>query len=193
MSKVFKAVGNAVSSVVKAVVNVVSSVVKAVVNVVASVINFVAQPFMGMFGGVPDVPGAAAEAARQQGVLLQREGSDVSVPVVYGYRKVGGHVAFAETGADNNKYLYVVYVFSEGTVEGLREVGHEKDRCQELPILARDPPTKFGCSRMKMTHHEGLVQLGPNYSLQGNCGSSSCVLRGCSVAFLYLFLLQECG
>ena len=122
MSKVFKAVGNAVSSVVKAVVNVVSSVVKAVVNVVASVINFVAQPFMAMLGGVPDMPGAAAEAARQQGVLIQREGSDVSVPVVYGYRKIGGHVAFAETGADNNKYLYVVYVFSEGTVEGLREV-----------------------------------------------------------------------
>ncbi|CAB5223958.1 Tip attachment protein J [uncultured Caudovirales phage] len=122
MSKVFKAVGNAVSSVVKAVVNVVSSVVKAVVNVVASVVNFVAQPFMGLLGGMPDIPSAQAEAARQQGVLLQREGSDQQIPVVYGYRKVGGIVTFAETGSDNNKYLYVIYVFAEGTVEGLREV-----------------------------------------------------------------------
>lgn len=122
MSKVFKAVGNAVSSVVKAVVNVVSSVVKAVVNVVASVVNFIAQPFMGLLGGMPNMPSAAAEAERQQGVLLQREGSDQQVPVVYGYRKVGGIVTFAETGSSNNKYLYVVYVFSEGTVEGLREV-----------------------------------------------------------------------
>ena len=122
MSKVFKAVGNAVSSVVKAVVNVVSSVVKAVVNVVASVVNFIAQPFMGLLGGMPDMPSAQAEAARQQGVLIQREGSDQQIPVVYGYRKVGGIVTFAETGSDNNKYLYVVYVFSEGVVEGLREV-----------------------------------------------------------------------
>jgi hypothetical protein len=122
MSKVFKAIGNAVTSVVKAVVNVVSSVVKAVVNVVASVVNFVAQPFMGLLGGMPDIPSAQAEAARQQGVLLQREGSDQQIPVVYGYRKVGGTVAFAETGSDNNKYLYVIYVFAEGVVEGLREV-----------------------------------------------------------------------
>jgi hypothetical protein len=122
MSKVFKAVGNAVSSVVKAVVNVVSSVVKAVVNVVASVVNFVAQPFMGLLGGMPDIPSAQAEAARQQGVLIQRQGSDQQVPVVYGYRKVGGIVTFAETGSTNNRYLYVVYVFAEGTVEGLREV-----------------------------------------------------------------------
>jgi hypothetical protein len=122
MSKVFKAVGNAVTSVVKAVVNVVSNVVKAVVNVAASVVNFVAQPFMGMLGGTPDIPTAAAEVERQQGVLVQREGSNVAVPVVYGYRKVGGSVVFAETGSTNNRYLYVAYVFSEGLVEGLREV-----------------------------------------------------------------------
>ena len=122
MSKVFKAIGNAISSVVKAVVKVVSSVVKAVVNVAASVVNFVAQPFMGMLGGTPDIPSAAAEESRQQGVLLQSEGSNVAIPVVYGYRKVGGTVVFAETGSTNNRYLYVVYVFSEGLVEGLREV-----------------------------------------------------------------------
>lgn len=122
MSKVFKAIGNAVTSVVKAVVNVVSNVVKAVVNVVSSVVNFVAQPFMGMLGGTPDIPTAAAEVERQQGVLVQREGSNVAIPVVYGYRKVGGTVVFAETGSTNNKYLYVAYVFSEGLVEGLREV-----------------------------------------------------------------------
>jgi len=122
MAKVFKAIGNAVTSVVKAVVNVVSSVVKAVVNVVADVVNFVAQPFLGMLGGMPDIPSAAAEADRQQGVLIQQTGSNIDIPVVYGFRKVGGTVVFAETGSTNNKYLYVVYVFSEGVVEGLRKV-----------------------------------------------------------------------
>jgi hypothetical protein len=122
MSKVFKAVGNAISGVVKAVVNVVSSVVKAVVNVVSSVINFVAQPFMGLLGGLGDMPNAQSEAERQQGVLIQRSGSVVNIPVIYGYRKVAGTVTFAETGSTDNRYLWVAYVFSEGPVEGLREV-----------------------------------------------------------------------
>ena len=122
MSKVFKAVGNAISGVVNAVVGVVSSVVKAVVDIASSVINFVVQPFMGMLGGGGDIPDAGAEAQRQQGVLVQRQGSNVNIPVVYGYRKVGGVVTFAETGSSNNKYMYVAYVFSEGLVEGLREV-----------------------------------------------------------------------
>ncbi len=122
MSKVFKAVGDFVGGAVKAVVKAVSSVVKAVVNIASSVINFIAQPFMGLLGGMPDMPNAAAEADRQQGVLIQRTGSNVNIPVVYGYRKVGGIVTFAETGSTNNRYLYVAYVFSEGIVEGLREV-----------------------------------------------------------------------
>lgn len=122
VKKAFKAVGKAVTSVVKGVVKAVTSVVKAVVNVVSSVINFIAQPFMGLLGGMPGVPDAQSEANRQQGVLLQTQGSDVNIPVVYGYRKVGGAVVFAETGSTNNKYLYVAYVFTEGLIEGLREV-----------------------------------------------------------------------
>ena len=122
MSKAVKAVGNAITSVVKGVVKAVTSVVKAVVNVVSSVVNFVAQPFMGLLGGTPDIPNSAQEAERQQGVLIQQQGSNVNIPVIYGYRKVGGIISFAETGSTNNKYLWVAYVLSEGLVEGLREV-----------------------------------------------------------------------
>jgi hypothetical protein len=108
----------AVKSVVKAVVNVVKAVVKAVVDVVTSVVNFAIQAFM------PGMPGvdSASEAARQQGVLLQREGSDINIPVIYGHRKVGGTIAYMETGSTNNKYLWVAYILGEGQVEGLREL-----------------------------------------------------------------------
>ena len=122
MSKAVKAVGNAISGVVKGVVKAVTSVVRAVVDVVASVINFVAQPFMGMLGGMPDVPSAGAEAQRQQGVLIQRRGGNNNIPVVYGFRKVGGIVTFAETGSTNNQYMWVAYVLSEGPIEGLYEL-----------------------------------------------------------------------
>ena len=104
------------------VADVVTDVFNAVVDVVSSVINFVTQPFMGLLGAQPDIPNAAQESARQEGVLVQREGSNVNIPIIYGYRKVGGIVTFAETGSTQNKYLYVAYALSEGPVEGLREV-----------------------------------------------------------------------
>ena len=133
MSKVFKAVGNVVKSVGKAVGNVVSGVVKAVGSVVkgvvsavgsvvSSVLNFVMTPFLGLFGlGTPSMPDVSTPESIK-GVLVQHQGSDSNIPIVYGYRKVGGIVVYAETGSTTNKYLYVSYVLSEGQVEGLREV-----------------------------------------------------------------------
>jgi len=122
MSKVFKAVGNAVGGVVKAVGSVVKGVVNAVSSVVSGVINFVVSPFLGLFGlGAPSLPDTATPESIK-GVLVQTQGSDVNIPVVYGYRKVAGSVVFAETGSDSNKYLWVAYVMSEGPVEGLYEV-----------------------------------------------------------------------
>ena len=111
-------VKRAFKAVVNAVVGVVKAVVKAVVDVVSSVVNFALQAFM------PNMPGmdAAGEAQRQQGVLIQREGSNIDVPVIYGHRKVGGNVVYVETGSTDNKYLWVAYVLSEGCVEGLREI-----------------------------------------------------------------------
>lgn len=111
----------AVKGVVKAVGNVVSGVAKAVGKVVGAVVDFVVSPFLSLFG-VPDAPGDAGEAQRQQGVLIQTQGSNINIPVVYGYRKIGGTVVFAETGAANNKYLWVAYTFCEGAIEGIREL-----------------------------------------------------------------------
>jgi len=122
MSKVFKAVGNVVSGVVKAVGSVVTGVVNAVSSVVSGVINFVVSPFLGLFGlGTPSMPDEATPEGLK-GVMVQRSGSDVTIPVVYGYRKIAGTVVYAETGSDNNKYLWVAYAMSEGPVEGLFEV-----------------------------------------------------------------------
>lgn len=91
-------------------------------KVVDKVVDFVMKPFMGLMG-VPDMTMTAAqEAERQQGVTLQRQGSVQQIPVVYGYRKVGNIVTFAETGSSDNKYLWVAHVLSEGMVAGLKNV-----------------------------------------------------------------------
>ena len=118
MSSPVKAIKKTVKSVIKVATKVVTSVIKAA----TSVISFITQPFMGLLGDLGDFPNGGSEVDRQQGVLLQREGSVVSIPVVYGHRKVGGAITFAETGDTNNRYLWVAYAFSEGPVEGLHEV-----------------------------------------------------------------------
>lgn len=122
MSGVVKFVKKTVKSVVKGITKIVKGVVKGIVDVVSGVINFITQPFLGLLGGMPSMPDAASEAARQQGVTVTTQGSNVNIPVVYGYRQVGGAITFAETGSDNNKYLWVAYALSEGPVEGLREI-----------------------------------------------------------------------
>lgn len=121
MSKPVKAVGKAVGSVFKAVGRVVSGVVKAVGKVASAVINFVASPFMGLFG-MPGMPNDQQEADRQTGVLIQQQGSTVNIPVVYGYRKVAGTVTYVETGSTKNKYMWVAYVFSEAQAAGIRRI-----------------------------------------------------------------------
>lgn len=112
---------DAISNVGKGIEKAVTGVVKAVGNVISSVVNFVASPFMGLFGA-PDIPSNDSQSQSITGVLVQKAGTNVNIPVVYGYRKVGGIVTFAETGADNNKYLWVAYALSEGPCEGVREV-----------------------------------------------------------------------
>jgi hypothetical protein len=126
----------AVVAVVKAVVTVVkvvAPIIKAVLPVVAAVVGFVAGAFVGSImnvgsfdvgggGGTGGIGDIGSESEAQQGVLLTKTGSNRYIPIVYGYRKVGGIITFAETGSTDNKYLWVAYVFSEGQVEGLREV-----------------------------------------------------------------------
>lgn len=96
--------------------------VKANIAVVAAVAAVVAAPFIGGLFSMPDIPTGGSEAERQQGVLLTTFGSEQHIPVVYGYRKVGGNITFAETGSVDNKYLWVAYALSEGPIEGLREL-----------------------------------------------------------------------
>lgn len=113
MSGVVRAVKKVVKSVVKAVV----SVVKSVVNFVGDVVGFVFSPF-GAFDTppVPD-PGAAAE-----GVTVSKTGTNNALPVVYGYRRVGGNIIYAESNGSSNKYLYIVYAICEGEIHGVRKL-----------------------------------------------------------------------
>ena len=120
----------AVVSAVAPIVAVIAPIVKFVVPIVAVVLAYKYQAFVSDLnstgvGGDGSIGGGQLggdPGSQAQGVLVTRAGSDVAIPVVYGYRKIGGVITFAETGSTNNQYLWVAYVLSEGPVEGLREL-----------------------------------------------------------------------
>src|SRR5210317_1218380 len=113
MSGIVKAITN----VVKAVVNVVVSVVKAVVDFVGDVIGFVLNPF-----GIFDAPTTPDPGQEAQGVVVTKQGTNIPLPVVYGYRRVGGSTIFAESNGSSNKYLYVIYALCEGEIQGVNRI-----------------------------------------------------------------------
>jgi len=118
----FEAIGDALDSAADFVGDVVGGIVKGIGKIVTEVVDFVVQPFMDLFSFDVPSPGDAQQAKREEGVLIQQSGSNVNIPVVYGYRKIAGTVVFVETGSTDNKYLWVAYAFCEGAIEGVREV-----------------------------------------------------------------------
>ncbi len=65
---------------------------------------------------------ASGGAASIMGTLVNKEGTSMPIPVVYGKRRVGGHRSFlASNGTDNNK-LHMVMTFCEGTIDGFEQV-----------------------------------------------------------------------
>ena len=107
----------------KAIVN----VVKAVVKFVGDVVGFVFNP-MGAF----DVPtGPQNPEQEAQGVTITKTGTNVAIPVVYGFRRVGGNLIYAETNGSSNKYLYCVFALCEGEIQGVKRILVED---VELPL-----------------------------------------------------------
>ena len=119
---------DAIVDVVDTVIDVVVDVVDTVIDVVEDAVDFITDPFGSL---MPDMPSGspATEANNQaQGVKLTRRGSSQQIPVVYGFRRVGGSIVYAETNGTDNKKLYVVYAFCEGEIEGFKNIIIDDDQ-----------------------------------------------------------------
>ena len=67
------------------------------------------------------------QAARGiSGVLVTKQGTNASIPVVYGERRVAGARVFIEAsgtdGDTKNAYFHMVETIAEGPIEGLQEI-----------------------------------------------------------------------
>ena len=104
----------------------------AVGAVAVAAVGYVAVKAVGNFIGglMPDVPGynggAPDQSAQTEGVKVTRKGTNEPIPVVYGHRRIGGKILFAETHGDtddvNNRYLTVVYALCEGEIAQVNRV-----------------------------------------------------------------------
>lgn len=135
MAAIVAAVVTAVTTVVSAVVTAVTAVVAAVSPFVGIAIGFVVGAFVGTLGvkppsigdigGVGDVggvPGTGDPASEAVGVTLTKQGANKPIPIVYGFRRIGGIATFVETDGESNKYLYVVYTLCEGPIKGIKRM-----------------------------------------------------------------------
>ena len=108
--------GGVIGKIVGGVAKVFKKTVGKIFDFLGDVIGFVFKPF-----GIPDIPDFSAENSAS-GVKLQKPGTNVGFPVVYGFRRVGSVPVYAETNGADNQDLYVVYAICEGEIEGIRNI-----------------------------------------------------------------------
>ena len=58
----------------------------------------------------------------EKGILLNHQSNDMSIPVVYGERKIGGTRVFVETSGADNEFLYIALVLCEGEIESVDKI-----------------------------------------------------------------------
>ena len=101
---------------IEAVENFVEDVVDGVVGVVEDVIAWIIP--------MPEIPDFSQQNSEQQakGVLVNKFTANGHIPIVYGTRKVGGHVVFLETSGTDNQYLYMAIILSEGEINDITSI-----------------------------------------------------------------------
>ena len=148
-----------VEDVVDTVVDVVVDVVETVVDVVEDAVDFITDPFGSLKPDMPTGSPATEANNRAQGIKLTRRGSSLPIPVVYGFRRLGGRVVYAETNGTDNKNLYVVYAFCEGEIEGFKNVIIDGDQA----FVFSDKSTHEGITTISsgkyFTGTDSLVQF----------------------------------
>ena len=82
----------------------------------------------------------------EKGILLNHQSNDMSIPVVYGERKVGGTRCFVETSGTDNEFLYIALVLCEGEIESVDKIFIDDKEVTWSGTLADDTLRTVGSS-----------------------------------------------
>ena len=175
---------------VGAVVATAVTVVAAVVAVAA--VGYAIQSMTPTFD-VPEYSANTADGAQaiNSGVLVNKTGTNNSVPVVYGTRKIGGTRVFVSTDGTDNEYLYIAMVFCEGQIRAFKELIFD-DKLVAGGSYGGDPttgvnnPAYSAESRLKYELQTGSAgQQSPDWFNQ-NGWSNNHNLSGLAVGYFKL-------
>ena len=82
----------------------------------------------------------------EKGILLNHQSNDMSIPIVYGERKVGGTRVFVETSGSDNEFLYIALVLCEGEIESVDKIYIDDKEVTWSGALAADTLRTVGSS-----------------------------------------------
>ena len=94
----------------------VSDAVDFVVDLVVDVISWL--------NPIPEIPdfGGNQPDLNARGVLVNKISANAHIPIVYGTRRVGGNVVFAESSGTDNEFLYMAIILSEGEIDDITKI-----------------------------------------------------------------------
>jgi len=159
--------------------------VKKAIGIILSPFQAIGKILGGLF--TPDIPSydsADAYDSAQQGILVNKQSSAGSIPVIYGERKVGGYRVFiSNNGSGRNEYLYVALVMSEGEIDSVQKL-YIND--EEIPLngalthgTEREPSSGRFKDRLKVQAFMGKDDQSASSLLKGAPGwGNSHRLRG---------------
>jgi len=108
-----------IKKVIKTGVKVVKTVVKTATKIVTAPLSWLTPSFPTF----PDTSfGESPMDTYEQGILLNKQSNNASIPVVYGERLLGGTRIFLETSGSSNEYLYMAIVLAEGEINSIEEI-----------------------------------------------------------------------
>ena len=73
-------------------------------------------------GLIPDDEQNGDQVTQQASALLNKSSNNAPLPVVYGYRKIGGTRVFMEVSGTDNEFLHVVIAMSEGEINSFENI-----------------------------------------------------------------------
>jgi hypothetical protein len=107
--------GGKIKNPIKKIIRGFKKIVKGIIGFVGDAFSFVIKPFN------IETPDVSADSIAQ-GVKITKSGTNIGIPIVYGFRRVGGTIVHVETDGSSNQFLHVVYAICEGEIAGVHRI-----------------------------------------------------------------------
>ncbi len=124
---------------------------------------------------MPEIPDYGDNLPEQnaKGVLINKTSSNAHIPVIYGTRKVGGNVVFLETSGEDNTYLYMAIILSEGEISDINEIYINDNLVTWSGDLADNTQVTVNASDSNYyKDDESLITVEPHFGSDSQTASS---------------------